>query len=194
MSKKRPKTYLVRDPTQLEAVVSPVRHQLLRTLGALGPVTVKELAERMGRSPESLYYHVRALEEVGLLEQVDERRRRGRAEAVYATVARTLVTDPSQTSPAYVEAMQRSAAALLRLADRQLSMAFDRQRRSRSRRPTALMIRQYHARLSAKAQRELVRRLEELAEFVQANDDPHAGEMIALTLALAPLASRDEGS
>ena len=63
---KRKKQYVIREPEQIEALVSPFRHHLLRTLSSIGPASVRTLARAVGRSPESLYYHLHALEDAGL--------------------------------------------------------------------------------------------------------------------------------
>ena len=140
--------YILRDARQLEAVVSPVRHQMLRTLSVIGPSTIAELAGHLERSPESLYYHVRALQKVGLIQEVEGRGPKGRREAVFDVIARSLLTDPTQTSSRYIEAMKRSAASLLRLADRQLQRTLDQQKADGSQRPPTYRSMQYHSRLT----------------------------------------------
>jgi len=184
---RRPKQYVLREPGELEAIVSPVRHHLIRTLSMLGPVSVKELAAAMGRSAESLYYHLRELEAVGLVIESGERVVRGRPEMLYATVGGKLVTDPEQSSPEYLEAYRRSASALLRLADRQMSAAIETQAEQGKRRDVSLRTQQVQARLSPAAQKELARRLDEILVFVGENDDPEREERVVLTLFSAPL-------
>ncbi len=184
---RRKKRYVLSDPAELKAVVSPIRHHLLRTLANLGPCSVKDLAQGMGRSAESLYYHLRALEQVGLVVEHGLPSGGGHGEMLYETVAEQLVTDPTQTAPEYLAAFQRSAAALLRLTDRQLSAAIERQAEEGTQRPVSLRIQQLQLRLSPSAQRELARRLDELLEYLIENDDPQQAQRIALTLACTPL-------
>lgn len=179
---------VIRDPEQLGAVVSPVRHQVLRTMSAIGPASVRELADRLGRRPESLYYHIGALIDADLLVQVDERRTGRRPEAVYDVVAARVRTDPTQSSPEYIAAMRSSVAALLRLADRQMQAALARQQESGTRRPASLRVAQLNARLSPAAVAELNRRLDEVLDFVHEHDDPNSGQLVSLTLAMSPVA------
>lgn len=181
------KRHVIRDADQLGVMVSPVRHHLLRTLSTLGPVPVRELAERLDRSPESLYYHLRALEGASLVRRHETRVRNGRSEVIWASVARGVYTDPDQTSPDYVEAMQRSASSLLRLADRQVHAALELQKETGSRRPPSLRCMQVHVRLAPAAVRELARRLDDLIAFIEESDDPEAEKMVAVTLASAPI-------
>ena len=65
---------------EIEALSSPVRIRILRH--ADRPISVGELAERLGVPTTRLYYHVNLLAEVGLLVQVDERRSGARIEKV----------------------------------------------------------------------------------------------------------------
>lgn len=50
----------------LEAAASPARLEILAALGD-GPMTTQELAERLGRSRQSLYYHLDLLARTGLV-------------------------------------------------------------------------------------------------------------------------------
>ncbi len=190
MPRKRSRRYILSDARQLEAVVSPVRHQILRTLSVIGPSTIAELAGHLERSPESLYYHVRALQKVGLVEEVEARGTQGRKEAVFDVIARGIFTDPTQTSTRYIEAMKRSAASLLRLADRQLQRTLDQQKADGSQRPPTYRSMQYHSRLTPASVRELNKLLDQVGEFMAEHDDPD-GSMISLTVACAPVRPRN---
>ena len=60
---------VVERPEQLASLTSPVRVQLLELFGLWGPCAVSDIASHMDRAPDSLYYHVRKLVQVGLLVQ-----------------------------------------------------------------------------------------------------------------------------
>ena len=188
---RRVKHYVLREPQQLEAMVSPLRHQILRVLSNEGPLSAAEIAERLGRSAESLYYHLTALVEVELVYKAGERVRPRHREALYDAVASEIRTDPKQTGERYIDAMQRSASSLLRVADRQLKAAYKRQRETASERPRTLRIQQYYTRLTPSAARELEQRLEELLAFVQAADSPD-GRRVSITVCTAPLDAGDD--
>lgn len=70
----------VADPAQIRLLSSPVRQEVVDTLAALGgEASVAALAEQLGRPADGLYYHLRALVQGGLVEEVadgDERRYR----------------------------------------------------------------------------------------------------------------------
>lgn len=76
----------VERPDQVRSLASTVRQDLIDTVQALGRASVPELAEHLSRPPDSLYYHVRALLEAGLLVRLpNDRVRAGRSEAMYST-------------------------------------------------------------------------------------------------------------
>jgi DNA-binding transcriptional ArsR family regulator len=64
-------------PEHIRALASPMRQRILDRLEAIGPCSVRALASSLGAAPDSLYYHVRQLEQIGLL-VVGRRRQAGR--------------------------------------------------------------------------------------------------------------------
>ncbi|HKE15132.1 MAG TPA: helix-turn-helix domain-containing protein [Kofleriaceae bacterium] len=72
---------------QLRALVSPVRQELIDLLQTLGKASIAELAHRLGRPADGLYYHVRALVGAGLVVPVGQRSAGRREEVVYSTAA-----------------------------------------------------------------------------------------------------------
>jgi hypothetical protein len=59
--------YLVSTAKQLRVLASLGREEIIDAVGLLGPCTVSALGSFLGRSRHALYYHVRALLDVGLL-------------------------------------------------------------------------------------------------------------------------------
>jgi DNA-binding transcriptional ArsR family regulator len=186
MARKQKKKHVVRDLAQMEAMVSPLRHQIMRTVGAYGVASIKQIATQLERSAESLYYHFRALEQVGLLIDAGARELNGRSEALYSTVAQEILTDARSTSPDYLDALKRAASALLRLADRQLAAELDFMMETRTARSIAFRIQQRNARLTPEVAAELSARLDDVMDFLQQNDCAD-GEMISLTFASSPI-------
>lgn len=110
---------------QLECLESPVRIGLFGALRALGPSSVRELARYVGRRPDALYYHVRALQRVGLV-VVHERRAAGsRREAVYRLKEKPYVLRSLRGDPAYRASALRAARNASRLALRHYARAVD---------------------------------------------------------------------
>lgn len=115
MPKRRPNWVPIARPAQLKALASPLRQELIDVLESGGPASVAELAERLGRPADSLYFHLRVLQKVGLLAQ-EERRQKGRhAFAVWDLVARPLRIDRGLARNTDLAAV---VAGILRLAAR----------------------------------------------------------------------------
>ena len=77
---------------QAEALLKPQRVEVLRQLAE--PRTCSEVAERLGQTPQRVYYHVKRLVDVGLVDQVAERKVRGIHEGIYQASARAYWVSP----------------------------------------------------------------------------------------------------
>ena len=73
-------------------------------------LTAKELAARLGVTPNSLYYHLRKMEEVGLVKVVEERPAGRVTERVYAADEYMVQLDPAK--PEQLAALCKSLIAL----------------------------------------------------------------------------------
>jgi DNA-binding transcriptional ArsR family regulator len=120
--------YRIREATQLDALVSPVRQEIVDSLQLLGPCSIATLAEDLGRAPDSLYYHVRKLEQVGLVVQrVLSRKgpvRPGRADVLYDVPGDRVLIDRQPQSAEETETLLGLVGAVLRMAERDLRAAF----------------------------------------------------------------------
>src|SRR5215831_13517183 len=101
----RPALQRVSHPRQVAALVSPVRQELLDVLARVDAVSLAELGALLGRPADGLYYHVRALRRVGLVESMGTRRVRGRKEELFRAAA-------SQFALRYAPTPARHASAL----------------------------------------------------------------------------------
>jgi DNA-binding transcriptional ArsR family regulator len=79
------------DETLVKVVAHPLRVQALSILSER-PASPKELAAELGSPVGNVSYHVRELEQVGLIELVDEKKRRGAVEHFYRAIARPLLS------------------------------------------------------------------------------------------------------
>jgi DNA-binding transcriptional ArsR family regulator len=90
----------ISDLQTLKAVAEPLRMRLLMSLDE-GDLTVKELAAKLTVPPTRLYYHVRILENHGLLRVASTRMVSGIEEKRYASTARSwTISDDMLGSPA----------------------------------------------------------------------------------------------
>jgi DNA-binding transcriptional ArsR family regulator len=97
------------EPDRVRLALSPIRRRLLERLRE--PASAAQLATELGLSRQRINYHLRELEEAGLLELVEERPRRGFTERILAASADAFVVDPSVLGAvAAVEAQDRYAA------------------------------------------------------------------------------------
>lgn len=75
----------VESAAQIRALTSPLRQDIVDLAQAMVRVSVPELADHLGRPADALYYHVRALQRVGLLVEAGVRRRGRHDETLYST-------------------------------------------------------------------------------------------------------------
>lgn len=182
--------YWIREPAQLRALASPARQEILDGFQGLGPCPVREVALALGRSPHSLYHHVRALQKVGLLVEVERRKVGRRFESHYATPAKFVRIHYDLRSSAFVADMRRTAAALLRLTARD----FQRSLASGGARVTGpdreLWISRIKGRLTRSEVAAVNRRMLQSLDIIGAKRARPDGRLYALTFALVPTAAR----
>ena len=71
----------IEDVDQAAALLKPQRIEMLKLMDH--PRTCLELGKIFGETPQKIYYHIKALQNAGLVEQVGERRVRGTVEGSY---------------------------------------------------------------------------------------------------------------
>ncbi|GAA2814676.1 winged helix-turn-helix domain-containing protein [Kribbella solani] len=102
----------VEDSEQVRLALSPIRRRLLELLRE--PASATQLAAALDLPRQRVNYHLRELEKAGLIELVEERRRRGLTERILRATAATLVVDPLVVDPllgrAFTEIQDQYAA------------------------------------------------------------------------------------
>ncbi|MEM1453471.1 MAG: helix-turn-helix domain-containing protein [Planctomycetota bacterium] len=184
-------TLVLRRPAQLRALRDPVRERILRALEQAGPLPVRALAERIGRAPESLYYHVRALVRAGFLRTEGKAPSGRRHHVVYGVTYDDLFIDQSQRSPAFFEALREHYASRLRRKERDIerSLAGDRRLPPDEPRRTGLL--QVDVRLTKRGLERFRRRALEFLDELEGDDDAD-GEAMGVTIAFASLEEPDQ--
>lgn len=122
-SRRRP-SVPVHDARQIDALGTPARQEIVDGLHGLGPCSIAELAASLGRAPDSLYYHVRKLERVGLVVRAGTRRTGIRDEVLYDTPGR-LYLDHEPSGARERAALLRLVRSAVRLAERELRAALE---------------------------------------------------------------------
>lgn len=87
------KNLVIRDLETLKVVADPLRAQVLEVLNQQ-PATVKQIAEKLGLTPNNLYYHINLLEKHDLIKVVETRMVANMVEKVYQAMADNLEIDP----------------------------------------------------------------------------------------------------
>ncbi|MEM9891901.1 MAG: helix-turn-helix domain-containing protein [Actinomycetota bacterium] len=122
---------VIDQPATAAAVLDPLRSQVLAALAE--PGSASTVAEAIGQPRQKVNYHVRALEQLGLVELVEERPRRGLTERVVQATAEGYVLSPAVLGPnaATVERTDRfSMRYLVALAARMIAEVGDLARRA----------------------------------------------------------------
>lgn len=154
---------LLHDPERVRTALSPVRRTLLQRLRE--PSSATRLAAELGLPRQRVNYHLRELERAGLVELVEERRRRGCTERVLA--ARSFVVDP-----AVIGAQDDFAAGHLVNTATGLARDVARMQQAADRRGERLLTFTVEAEVGFEEPEDLERFTEALARTVAAFDGP----------------------
>jgi predicted transcriptional regulator len=122
---RRKDNFVIRTRAHLAAIASPVRQEILDGVQALGPSSISEVAALLGRPADALYYHVRALERLGLVVRTGVRRNGRRDEAIFDVPARPLRIQYEQSDAANRAGATRAVAAAVRLTQRDFARALE---------------------------------------------------------------------
>lgn len=110
--------FYIEDLARAMVLLKPIRLDILRQLDE--PRTCPELADYFDDSAQKIYYHVKALEQAGLVEKVEEKRVRGVMEGYYQAKARSYWLAPKligQIGGTRTTQEQISLSILLQLAE-----------------------------------------------------------------------------
>ena len=111
---------VIEDPAAATVALDPVRSRLLAELAE--PASAAALAARLGIARQKVNYHLRALEEHGLVQVAEKRRWGGLTERLLVASAASYMVSPNALGPVAVdpgrEADRLSASYLIALAAR----------------------------------------------------------------------------
>ena len=188
-------------PAQLEALLTPARLEIYESLQSFGEQTVADLARRLGRSPDRLYYHLGKLVDEGLVAERGTREvsRPGRNGSVYGIARKGILgMTLDADAPASRAAWIKGARTITRRAGRELVQAVERAADGESAHPRAvgpdrnLALARVKAWLGERELAELNEHLDAVAELLRRRSRPGEGELVSLTLCLAPLTPNSE--
>jgi len=173
--------FVIRDVQTLKALADPLRHEILALLDS--PRAVRELAEHLGRPPDRLYYHLRLLEQHGLIVAIEERGK----ERHYKLVAETIQIDPDLTMPPGIAA--GLVGSILQRAHREYALATKLPKHAGKKRSTIGLL---HVRISEAERAALAQRMRELLQEYEAKDT-EGEETIGILVGLWPVADPARG-
>jgi DNA-binding transcriptional ArsR family regulator len=124
---------VIEDPAAAVVALEPVRSRLLAELAE--PASAAALAARLGIARQKINYHLRALEEHGLVQVAERRKWGGLTERLLVATATSYLVSPSAMGPVATDpdrgADRLSASYLIALAARIVSEVSALLRRSR---------------------------------------------------------------
>ena len=125
MAHKRRDSGLVEKETALAALVSPVRQEIVDTIEALGgDAAVTDIAARLGRPADGIYYHLRRLVDGGVLREGDDRGDgSGRRYSTVAPRGRRLRLKYGRGSRANNTTVEKVVGGMLRTVERDFARA-----------------------------------------------------------------------
>ena len=177
------------------AMTSPVRLEIVGLFAGAGPLSISDMAQRMGRSAGSLYHHVGLLEEAGILRKSGTRPKGKRFETLYEPAAEKFTMEAGEgDAEADAQAVQTIKAALrMTLRDFEAGLANpDSVQEGPDRN---LLVTRLHMCASPRLLARLNEHLDALNEILreEAERQPEPGpdsQHLSLTLALLPLKGR----
>jgi hypothetical protein len=176
-------------PAQLESLSSPVRIAIVQRFEMDREATARDLALRMGRSVTSLYYHLSALVDVGVLRVVGERPGARRPEAVYGLAGDSLSSAKAVKSAAGRRSYGRSAARVAEAGVRAFAAAVEAPHTAFEGEQRNALVRFFALRADAAHLARLNALLDEIEDAALRGSQE--GQQLQLTILLAPLPDRE---
>ncbi len=121
--------FLISKEEDFDLICSPVRASVLEILVAFGPMPVREIAARLGRSATLIHHHVGILFRGGLLREHATEKRGKHVERIYAVTTEDWRYDFETHPEAMAKGMIRIARIWGRHAERLLTKALKKNRK-----------------------------------------------------------------
>jgi len=112
------RAHLVEGKSQIASLASATRQEIVDVLPRLGTASVAEIAAALGRPPDGMYYHMRALQGVGLVVAAGHRNKAGRREALFRAVAQQVELRLEPRSPEKIKGATAIVGSMLRMGMR----------------------------------------------------------------------------
>jgi len=180
------RVFLVRNAKQLRVLNAAERRGVVEAMASLGRATAAELGARIGLRPEAAHYHLRRLESIGLAREACRRPTGRRPEVIWELTAGDVRLAPSRATAAFREEKIRGSRLFLRRAERDLSVAIEKGRDSED--SQRVRITRDTARLNDREVRRVESLMEEIADVMRSAGGRTEGELLSVTMVVAPVA------
>jgi DNA-binding transcriptional ArsR family regulator len=170
--------------TMLDALASPARQELISQLGE-GPATVRDLARALGRTRQSLHYHVAVLERAGLVRGAGWRGAGAARERIYAVAKSRMVVATAPAGPDRAMVL-KAVGASLRLTTRELARALSSPGLRRQGAASEIAVLRGKARLTRKNLRELHGLFGRIEDLLRRAKQGRGKRYYAVTFILVP--------
>lgn len=162
---------------------------------ARGKCAISDIAAALDVTPNSLYYHINMLAEVGLLVEDSVRKGKRRSETVYRLVRPRIEMIYDAKIEGSAESIARCTASMLRMTERDARAALERGDVIDDGPHRNFHVGRGKVRLTPKGLERLNRIITQMEELLHREGRKKQGETYALTMALVPLANGgdDEG-
>lgn len=197
MDLKHLKTATAETRAQRAALTSPIRLEILGLFTGTGPLSISDMAHRMGRPAGSLYHHVGLLERAGILRRAGTRPKGKRFETMFEPVAERFSFDAGEGDAEVDAQAVQAVRAGFRMTLRDFEAALEDGANVQEGPDRNLLVARIHLAASpgllAKLNAHFDALNEILAEESERKSEPGPGDQhLSLTLALLPL--RDRGA
>ncbi|MYM87891.1 helix-turn-helix domain-containing protein [Rugamonas sp. FT82W] len=173
------------DPALIEVLASPVRQEIVDMLAALGGEgSAGDLAEQLGRHVDGLYYHLKILCKVGLVEAVEAGAEGRRYRLGGGTRALRLAYNTKDQS--HAKALRMFSHGLLQVAEQDFDAALSMDGVLTQGRHRELWAARNKAWLSADELVEVNELLERLCSLMSRPRSPERDRLLSCTFVLAP--------
>jgi DNA-binding transcriptional ArsR family regulator len=177
--------YVVRTRKQLSALASGARQEVVDVLANTGAISVADLAQALGRPADALYYHLRVLQQAGLVVQAGYRGRGKHREELIAAVSPNLRLPYELGEHGNGAEIGAIVGSMLRLGLRDFEAAFEAGDAQTSGPQRELVAMRKIGWLTPQDVAETNRAIEGLARLTE--KPPGKGRLYAITVVLTPL-------
>ncbi len=192
---RKTKILTIRRDDQRRAIASSQRLELIGLFTEREPLSVADMAERMGRPATAIHYHVGVLHKAGLLRRTGERRSGSRSEALYVPAADLFQMEQKRDDPAATRSALKTMASAFRMAERDMKAALTDPKTKTSGPYRNAIGARVHCRLSKKDLAKLNGHLRAIEKMLfsanKSRESSPSDTFVSLTLALMPLRNRE---